>query len=64
MYMGELTRQVLVDMVWEGLMFENIDTGNLWWHYNSMNLDTDTDFFIFQIHYLNGVISQQDSFQK
>ena len=27
MYMGELTRQVLVDMVWEELMFQNIDTG-------------------------------------
>lgn len=25
MYMGELTRQVLVDMVWEGLMFQNLD---------------------------------------
>jgi hypothetical protein len=25
MYMGELTRQVLVDMVWEGLMFANLD---------------------------------------
>ena len=24
MYMGELTRQVLVDMVWEGLMFQNL----------------------------------------
>lgn len=24
MYMGELTRQVLVDMCWEGLMFQNI----------------------------------------
>ena len=44
MYMGELTRQVLVDMVWEGLMFENIDTGNLWWNYNSTNVDTDSIF--------------------
>ncbi len=30
MYMGELTRQVLVDMVWEGLMFNNLEnTDNL-----------------------------------
>ena len=24
MYMGELTRQVLVDMTWEGLLFANL----------------------------------------
>ena len=29
MYMGELTRQVLVDMVWEGLMFSNINVDPL-----------------------------------
>ena len=29
MYMGELTRQVLVDMVWEGLMFQNINVDPL-----------------------------------
>lgn len=27
--MGELTRQVLVDMVWEGLIFQEQDTDNL-----------------------------------
>lgn len=29
MYMGELVRQVLVDMVWEELMFNDLDTDNL-----------------------------------
>ena len=29
MYMGELTRQVLVDMVWEGLIFTDKDTDKL-----------------------------------
>ena len=29
MYMGELVRQVLVDMVWEELMFTDQDTDNL-----------------------------------
>ncbi|TRY67567.1 hypothetical protein TCAL_02308 [Tigriopus californicus] len=29
MYMGELTRQVLVDMIWEGLIFQEKDTDKL-----------------------------------
>ena len=29
MYMGELTRQVLVDMYWENLIFQNIDADPL-----------------------------------
>ncbi len=29
MYMGELTRQVLIDMVWEGLIFKDDETDTL-----------------------------------
>jgi len=32
MYMGELVRQVLVDMVWEDLMFQDQNTDGLFEH--------------------------------